>query len=59
MASASAKRRTGARSASAPSPTGPGSVRWLWMAWSGYPEYDNVNFIQGEVRLKSPPSGAP
>jgi hypothetical protein len=24
----------------------------LWLAWSGYPEYDNVNFIRGDVRLK-------
>ena len=24
----------------------------LWMAWSGYPQYDNVNFIRGELRLK-------
>ncbi len=24
----------------------------LWLAWSGYPEYDNVNFVRGEIALK-------
>jgi hypothetical protein len=23
----------------------------LWLVWSGYPEYDNVNFIHGEMSL--------
>lgn len=24
----------------------------FWLAWSGYPEYDNVNFVRGEVRYR-------
>ena len=24
----------------------------FWLAWSGYPEYDNVNFIRGEFRSR-------
>ena len=24
----------------------------LWVAWSGPPQYDNVNFVRGELRLK-------
>lgn len=26
--------------------------RNFWLAWSGYPEYDNVNFIKGALRLR-------
>lgn len=27
----------------------------FWLAWSGYPEYDNVNFVRGEFRLHGKP----
>ena len=25
----------------------------LWLAWSGWPEYDNVNFVPGTLRLRA------
>jgi hypothetical protein len=29
----------------------PGTISF-WLAWSGYPEYDNINFMRGEFRVR-------